>query len=71
LHFGERVAEAAVDAEPERNMLARPRPAVSRFGPAIASSSRLPEMYQITILSPFLTLLPPISRRRARRAAYG
>ena len=37
------------------------RSAISRFGSVIASSSRLPEMYQITTLSPFLIGLPPIS----------
>ena len=45
----------------ERCSRGRGRSAIRAFGFSIASSSRLPEMYQITTLSPFLMGLPPIS----------
>ena len=57
------VADAAMDAETERQMLARTRAVDDerRSGFSIASSSRLPDMYHMATLSPLRIVLPPSS----------
>ena len=62
LLLGEPVADAAMDAGPEREMLPRlGRSMMNSSARSILSSSRLPEMYHITTLSPLAIRRPASS----------
>src|SRR6266436_122307 len=59
LQLGQPDPDATMYAEAEGEMSARSRPVDDELeGRSIASSSRLPETYHITTLSPFLNFLP-------------
>jgi Rrf2 family transcriptional regulator, nitric oxide-sensitive transcriptional repressor len=62
LHLGQPVAHAAMDAVAERHVLSGVGPVDDELvGVVEHSSSRLPEMYHITTLSPWRMVLPPSS----------
>jgi hypothetical protein len=63
LHLRQTIADTAMHAEAEGSTM-------NAFGSLIDSSSRLPETYDMTTLSPVLIVLPPALRPRSPCAAY-